>query len=146
MAPADPRRALLAQLHIARKALALTEDSYRDVLRRITGHESGKDCTEGQLRAALAEFKRLGWKNSGKPRGKRLSDKPQVRMIHAVWADLAPFAAEPGPAGLRAFCVRQCGVAAPEFLDSVSANKVLEGLKAWLRRERARAANQQGEP
>ena len=144
-APADKRKPLLAQLHIAKKALALTDDSYRDVLRRITGHESGKDCTERQLRAMLDEFKRLGWEN--KQRGKkRVSGKPQVRMIYAVWADLAPFVANHGPEGLRAFVRRQTGKDAPEFLDPVGANKVLEGLKKWLARLRASAAaTKQGE-
>ena len=32
------------------------------------------------------------------------------------------------------------GVAAPEFLDAKQATKVVEGLKAWLIRVRARAA------
>jgi hypothetical protein len=141
-APADKRRPLLAQLHIAKKALALTEESYRDLLRRITGRESGKDCTEGQLRAMLAEFKRLGWKNTGKPRGKRVSDNPQVRKIYAVWADLKPFVAGHGPEGLRTFCRRQTGVDAPEFLDPAGANKVVEGLKAWLARMQRQAATQ----
>ena len=141
-APADKRTPLLAQLHIAKKALALTDDSYRDVLRRITGHESGRDCTERQLRAMLDEFKRLGWANKGK--GKRLSAKPQVRKIYAVWAEMAPFIAGHGPEGLRSFCHRQTGTDAPEFLDPIGANKVLEGLKAWLARMQ-RAAATQGE-
>jgi hypothetical protein len=141
-AQADKRRPLLAQLHIAKKALALTDDSYRDVLRRITGQESGKDCTERQLRAMLDEFKRLGWANKAKPRGKRVSDNPQVRKIYAVWADLAPFVAGHGPEGLRTFCRRQTGVDAPEFLDPAGANKVVEGLKAWLGRMQRQAATQ----
>lgn len=126
------RNPLLAQLHIARKALALTDDSYRDVLRRVTGHESGAACTDAQLHKALAEFKRLGWKNKGA--GKRPPAKPHIAKIYAVWRDMAPLVSEHTPSALRAFVTRQTGIAAPEFLNPEDANKVIEGLKAWRNR------------
>ena len=115
MTPAPNRRALLSRVHIARKELALAEDSYRAVLHRVTGHDSAAACTEAQLRAAIAEFGRLGWQ----PKTKRpLSKKPHVRFI---WA-------------LRSFVQRQTGVTDPEWLDAPAAKKVIEALKAWQRR------------
>jgi hypothetical protein len=114
----------------------------------VTGFDSSTKCGPSHLDALLAEFRRLGWKGSApaKKAGKPLSPKAQVRMIYAVFADIRPHLAVGDESTLRAFVKRQskteanpAGVDAPEFLDSVQANKVLEGLKAWRKRVRARA-------
>jgi len=137
------RRAMLAKIHVARKQLALTEDSYRDLLRRITGQDSAGTLNDAGLDKVLAEFRRLGWKA---PSGRTRSAKPQIRMIRAVWADMAPLLAQHGEDALRSFVQRQTrnaahpdGITAPEFLSPVMANRVLEGLKAWKRRLEAAA-------
>ena len=140
------RGKMIAKLHVAKKALALTEESYRDVLRRVTGRDSATAMTERQIEDALREFKRLGFKAS--PARGPMSKHAQIRMIHAVWADICKLGvdAEDHAAALRAFVARQTrtkvnpeGVSAAEFLDSVQANKVLEGLKAWRTRLRMAA-------
>ena len=134
------RRPMLAKLHLAKKELALTDDSYRDVLRRITGLESAAAMRVDQLDAVLREFARLGWKP--KPAAKR-SALPQVRMIHAVWKDIVALQGHGDAAALRGFVARQtkteanpAGVSSPEFLDAAMGNRVLEGLKAWRARLR----------
>lgn len=138
--------AMRQKAQIARKQLGLADDDYRAILERVTGRRSSTECGAHQLDALLAEFRRLGWQpTKGKP-GKPRSAKPQIRMIYAVFEDLKPFLASGGdPNTLRSFVRRQTktqatpdGVDAPEFLDSEQATKVLEGLKAWLRREQAR--------
>jgi phage gp16-like protein len=138
------RTAMLAKIHLAKKQLALTEDSYRDILRRVTNQESASALAEPQLDRVLKEFGRLGWKP--RPGRTGTSKHAQIRMIHAVWKDLVALGAveaEDQAAALRAFVQRQTktmanpeGVSAPEFLDSHGANKVLEGLKGWLKRVR----------
>lgn len=148
--PTPARRAMLAKLHLARKQLALTEDSYRDVLRRVTGLDSAAAMSEAQLDRALAEFKRLGFKPKSTSVAPRRSQHAQIRMIHGVWNDICALGidAEDHPAALRAFVQRQTrgplhpdGVSAPEFLNADQATRVLEGLKAWrarlARRDRA---------
>jgi phage gp16-like protein len=135
---------MIAKIHLAKKQLALTEDSYRDVLRRVTGVDSAGSMRGDQLDAVLREFARLGWK--AKP-ARRRSDKPQVRMIHAVWKDIVALQGHGDAAALRSFVRRQTrtdatpdGIASPEFLDAEMANRVLEGLKAWRARLRRKAA------
>lgn len=144
MTPAPDRRAMLAKLHLAKKQMALTDDSYRDVLRRITGLESAAAMRVEQLDAVLREFARLGWK--AKPARKR-SEKPQVRMIWAVWKDIVTLQGRGDEAALRAFVRRQTqtaahpdGIDSPEFLDAAMGARVLEGLKAWRARLRRAAA------
>ena len=133
------RRALLAKVHIARKALALEEDSYRALVLRITGHDSAGDCADTALVALLDEFKRLGFTAA-----KRKSEKPFVRLIYALWKELQPHLTDGSREALRSFVRRQTGVVQPEWLDAAQANKVTEGLKAWLKRERATAEASDG--
>jgi phage gp16-like protein len=130
------RRARLAKIHIAKKQLAMVDESYRAMLVRITGQESAATCTEAQLDKVIEEFARLGF--AEKPRAPR-SDKAYVRMIYGIWADLKPFVREHSGAALRAFVYRQTAQDAPEFLDAEDANLVIEGLKAWLGREQGKA-------
>lgn len=133
--PPDNRRALLAKVHIARKALAIEEDSYRALLMRVAGGESAGDFTDAQLVRVIDEFRRLGWKGD-----RKLSDKPQVRLIYGLWKELKPFLQYHSPAALAAFVERQTGIAKPEWLSPEDANKVVEGLKAWLARVKAKEA------
>ena len=135
------RRAMLGKVHIAAKQLGLEGDAYGEVLERVTGLASARTLTDAQLAAVLDEFRRLGWRGAAPKRA--LSPKAQVRMIHGIWKDLAPFVEHPTPDGLRAFVRRQTksalhpdGIAAPEFLDAKQATLVIEGLKAWLARVR----------
>lgn len=139
----DNHRAMRAKIHIARKQLGLDEDTYRAVLLRAAGITSTADAGPSHLDAILAEMRRLGWKPKPAARHgaarRPLSAKAQIRMIYAVFNDLRPHLAVGDDSTLRAFVRRQTGLDAPEFLDSAQANKVLEGLKAWRARLRARA-------
>ena len=144
------RSGMLAKVHLARKALGLDEDAYRDVVRRITGTDSSAKASDAALHRLLGEFKRLGWAASSGQHAKRRPAQAQLRMIAAVWHDLAPHVREHTDAALRSFIVRQTrnklhpdGVSALEFLDGQQASRVLEGLKAWLARERAKPAGAQ---
>ncbi|GAB0119456.1 phage protein GemA/Gp16 family protein [Acidisoma sp. 7E03] len=130
------RRAMLAKAHIARKELFRSEDDYRAVLERVAGVTSAAACSDAQLDQVLTEFRRMGWK----PKAARISHKPHVRMIYAVWNDLKAFVTvEDKDKALRAFVRRQTGKETPEFLTGAEANRVIEGLKSWLGRERQNA-------
>lgn len=128
------RNARLAKVHIARKDLAIEEDSYRALLARVTGRASAADCNEAQLDAVLAEFARLGWKP--KPKARPLSKKPRVRLIFALWADLRPSLRNGSTRALGHFIERQTGISDPEWLSPEQAAAVAEALKAWLKRVR----------
>jgi phage gp16-like protein len=134
-APRTLRRPLIARVHMARKELALSEDSYRAVLARITGRHSAADLTVPQLLAVITEFERLGLR----PRRVR-SDKPHVRKIYALWGAMRPHLTDPSRTALRAFVARQTGVGDPEWLTAAQAARVTEALKSWRRREEARHA------
>lgn len=128
------RKKLLASIHIARKDMALEEESYRALLCRVTGQNSAKELTEVQLRSVLSEFERLGWK---KDRFQRFAagNRPDIRKVFAIWNSLRDHLECRGSrAGLRAFVQRQVGVSDPNFLNSEQAQKVIEALKAMQKR------------
>jgi hypothetical protein len=128
------RKSALAKLHVAKRQLALTEDSYRAILLRVAGVASAALATDAQLLALLAEMRRFGFRDA-----KRIDEQPKhVRKIWALWRELAPYLIDDSDAALFAFCQRQTGIARPEWLDGKRANQVIEGLKGWLAREQAR--------
>ena len=129
----NDRRGMLAKIHVAKKQLALTDDSYRDVVKRVTGADSSRDCTDGQLERLLGEFARLGFTAVSKPK----PGKPWVRKIHAIWKELAPLLDNATGTTLNGFVQRQTGIMRAEWLDSKQATKVIQGLEGWLGRLKA---------
>ncbi len=134
---------MLAKVHVARKALGLDEAAYRDVVGRVAGVPSAGAASDAQLHRLLGEFKRLGWSGAKPQASLRRADKAQVRLACALWAELRPYLTDGSDAALRNFVRRQTrtaatprGVDAPEFLTGPQANRVIEGLKAWLARAR----------
>ena len=134
----------LAKIHIGKKRLGLADDDYRDLLERATGKRSSADMSERERGAVLEEMRRLGFKPKPAPgrRFKRKAPKPYVAKIYALWGELQRTGrlADGSPKALGAFVHRQTGLDRPEWLGPEEANKVTEGLKAWLKRIRAEAA------
>ncbi len=131
-APLDlARNRQIAQIQIARKDLVLDESTYRAVLVRVTGERSLTLLDLRGLERVVAEMRRLGFTPSGKRPAAR---QPHVRKIYALWTSMASLLGDSSHGALSAFVQRQTGVAAPEWLDGVQANKVTEGLKAWKAR------------
>ena len=95
------RRAMIAKVHLAQKALGLDDDTYRDVLEQATGHRSAGSCSDAQLSAVLARFRALGWDGPPDGAGKRRSAKSWVRKVWAIWGDLRPLLDNADAATLR---------------------------------------------
>lgn len=140
------RRALLAKVHLAKKDLALTDESYRDRLFQVTGRRSAADCSDQQLVAMIESLKSIGWKDKPARRAgdRPLADSPQARKARAQWLSLWNLGVieEPGERALAAFVKRQTGREDLRFCDAPQLNKVVDGLKAML----ARAFEQAGAP
>jgi hypothetical protein len=62
------RRALLAQVHIARKELGIQEEDYRDMLRAEFGPATAADLSIGELEKLVERFHQKGWPRSSAPR------------------------------------------------------------------------------
>lgn len=143
------RKASLAVIHIAAKALGLDDTVYREVLERVTGQRSAARLDQRQRRAVIKEFERLGWKGRGRGQGRRPGpearegERPQAGLIRSLWARLSELGAlrDPSDRGLDKFARRVTGLEAVAWLDARQANKVIEALKSWVGREEAARGN-----
>jgi len=146
------RRAELAAIHCAKKQLRLDDEVYRAVMQRVTGHRSAADLSAEERGKLLNEFRRLGFQGTSEmvAQPKRGMHTAQGRLSWTLWNELyrvgaldqidrsKPFAAS--YLALGAFIKRVAKVDAPNWLTPEAANKVIEGLKAWLAREKAARA------
>lgn len=135
------RDALLSQIHIGRAALGLEDDDYRAMLLRITGHRTSAGLSTAKKRAVVEELKRLGWQG-GTAKSRKVSKKPFVRLVFALWGELKREGIWRNPeiASLRAFIKKMTGVDDPEFLTWSQASVVIEAMKAMkaMKKERAK--------
>lgn len=141
---AAAKRALVAKVHLAKKHLHLDDDTYRDVLRRMTGRDSAGTLSVYELERVVGEMRRLGWAGETSRRS-RTTAKPHVRKVWAIWNDIVRLGgvrSEEPRAALRAWCERQAGVTDPEWLTVEQARSVIEALKAW--RDRLRPETPRG--
>lgn len=128
------RKAIQAKVHIAKKLLGLDEETYRDVLERVTRQRSTQHLNLHELERVLAEMRRLGW--TGETKRKAPSKQAHVRKIWALWRQIEQLGGIEGEprAALRSWLSRQVGVEEPEWVDGDAGRRVIEQLKAWVAR------------
>lgn len=142
---------LKAQIHIAKKDLALDDDTYRLMLREVTGKDSTAKMTERQLINVVNALKAKGWKPrannearrkvSPPSRHKKDHQKSMADKIRALWIEMGNegFLEDPSERALGRFCHRMVGKHSPDWLNAYEATQVIESLKKW--RQRREAAN-----
>lgn len=138
-------RGLIAKVHIARKDLALDEDTYRGVLFEVTGHMSAKDCNESELERLVDHFKTRGFRPrvvsrsvaGAKTAGRRLADHPSAKKARALWLSLYNLGAikTASEAALETFAKRQLKVLELQWADQSHCDGLIEALKAMAERE-----------
>jgi hypothetical protein len=89
-----PDNAKLAKIHVAKKELAITDESYRDILRLHFKVDSAKALTDRQATVLINLFKSKGWEPKQPTRPRKNPDfieiKPgpaakQQRKVLALW-------------------------------------------------------------
>lgn len=132
-----------AAIHVAKKQLGLDEDTYRDLLARVTGKRSAKDMSDAERQAVLDEMRRQGagtgggFKAASNGARKRLEGR-FAKKLQALW--IAGWnlgvVRERTDEALVAFVRRQTHIDHVRFLvDAAEARKAVEAIKAWLARE-----------
>jgi phage gp16-like protein len=93
MATVDLRRTKdLARIHLAKKELGLDEETYRSLIKGLTGKESAADLGPGQRWKLMQQLARMGAKSAapvypGKPNMVAVDCKPLMDRIEAHLAD-----------------------------------------------------------
>ncbi|MBI1262973.1 MAG: DUF1018 domain-containing protein [Rhizobiales bacterium] len=140
------RRALTSKVHVAKKALALDDETYRLILDTRYGKRSSADLTDAQLTELVEHFKSLGFKPVKKGNAWRPSARPAGSALHgkirALWLSLYHLGviSDASEKALTAFAKRvsggkATGIDALQWLDEGASNKVIEALKSWAQRE-----------
>lgn len=140
------RAALIRAIHAGARELGLSDEARRDLMECLTGCRSARDMTAAQMGAVLAEYDRLrGGRRRWKP-----ARNPLARMVHAQWGELCRLGVvRASPAdrrkALRAWAGRQLRPGAdvlvdPDILADEDLIRLIEALKAWLRRVGAEGA------
>lgn len=72
----------LAQIHIAKQQLGLSDDEYRAILARTAGVSSSKQLTNRNVGNVLDEFRRLGFvPKPAKKAGRKAPRPPATRQV-----------------------------------------------------------------
>ena len=87
------KKILMAKIHIAKKELGFDDDTYRDVLWRVTGKRSCSDMAISELEAVVNDMQNAGFKpKATKKHGKKPSVAKQRQVvlskIEAILADM----------------------------------------------------------
>lgn len=111
----------LAAIHIAKTQLALDDDAYRAIIRRVSAAhgpevDSSARLNRNQMRAVLEEFRRLGAKRPGAHKPANYPGKPHNYYTSALPEMITKIEAQLADMGLSwayadAIAKRQCGIA-----------------------------------
>lgn len=122
-------------IHIAKTAISMADDAYRDMLWTIGRVRSAADLDWAGRKRVLDHLKACGWKPSPakKSKARRLSDEAQHRMIRGLWIELHRdgIVNNPSEEALAAFVRRHAKVDALQWLTVEQASRIIEHLKAW---------------
>jgi len=129
------RPRLIRLIHVAKRDLAMDDDTYRALLVSCTGQDTSTHLTDAELNKVLAHMKRRGFKvrhAAGKSK-RPLAQSPQDKKIRALWLTLHKMGAvrDPSETALAAYIKRITGVDALQWLDIQQASRVIETLKQW---------------
>lgn len=140
LGPGDQiRKNELAQIHIAKAALQMDDETYRAMLWTVARVRSAKDLDWTGRKRVLDHLVKCGWKNTNK-----LPRDPVSRKVRSLWLSLRDSGAiqDSSERALRVFVKRTCRVERLEWLDGRQAETLIEALKAWLARVEAKGAEQ----
>ncbi len=136
MSAITDRQRLVRLIHVAKRDLALDDETYRAVLLRIGGKESSSDLAIAKLQMVLEHLKRSGFKVRSNPSKRPLADDAQSKMARGLWLQLANMGVvrNASEEALAAFVLRMTKVAALQWLSSDQASQLIEHLKEWRQR------------
>lgn len=139
MANPQARNRLIARIHIAKKDLGLDDDTYRDVLMRVSGKKSSSQMSFSQMEAVIAEFKRMGWKPTPPKRAntQNMAQNPHATKIRALWLTLWQLGAvnDPSETAIEKFVIRMSNARKLHWITVRQADVVINALYGWLQRE-----------
>lgn len=127
-----------AIIHVGLKQLGFSEDDARDLYERVTGIPSLKEMSPPQHQAVVSELHRLGFKPGLKSGSAKRASGPFAGKLQALWIGAWNLGVVKNGSdeAMMGFIARQTGIAHSRFLRfPEDAEKAIEAIKAWVRRE-----------
>lgn len=138
MATKPSRTRLISIIHVAKKQLAIAEDSHRALLLGVTGKDSLKQMDNKELEAVVERYKKHGFKKTKPKRagGHKMADQNHARLIRALWLSLYHLGEvrDPSEEAMRQYVKRMSRVDSIKFLTAGQSNAVITGLRDWMKR------------
>ncbi len=140
------RRADLAAIHIAKKALAWDEDTYRDVMFTVCRVRSSAQLDFTGRKTFLAHLQACQRQMGGAtaapaaPARKKAPWSARHRQIWSLWQQLADshLVADRTHKALDAWVKRQTGVDRMEWANGPQLDALIDSAKGWLARSGAK--------
>lgn len=137
------RRADLAAIHMAKKALAWDDSTYRDIMFTVCRVRSSANMDFTGRKTFLEHLRKCQSQMGIKPRGdfQRTPWSPPLRALWSRWQQLADagLVKERSRDALQAWVKRQTGVDRLEWLTTHQLDLVLGSAKKWLARSAKKA-------
>ena len=128
-------------LHVAKRQLGLSDDTYRDALRLHGRVESSIQLDLAGFKAVMTYFEGCGFVSTANRRNygarKGMATAAQIGLIRALWAEWTNGTGT--DKSLAAFLQRHYGVSHARFLDRAAVGKAITGLKHMVARKTATA-------
>jgi hypothetical protein len=139
MSKGSARNRTLGAIHAGRRALRWDVETYRMYLDQLVGKRSASECTDEELARVLDDMRVRGFeRKEGAPPAVPRERATQLSKARALWAELSAIGALRNPTDV-AFCgyvERMTRKSRPEWCTPEQLSRVIEGLKAWVERER----------
>ncbi|WP_269586183.1 regulatory protein GemA [Roseibium sp. Sym1] len=123
----------LAKIHVLKSKARLDDDTYRDILERETGKRSSKGMSEVEQLKVISALEAIAPKQVGQTVAGSYAKKLQALWIAGYNLGVVDNKSDKA---MVAFLRRQTGLDHHRFLqDPQDANKAIDALKLWIRRE-----------
>jgi phage gp16-like protein len=134
----DQRKRELALIHLAKKQLALDDETYLSLIRRFSAGrtESSAKLDDVERTDLIEHFRRSGVGKSRTVAGRGNDGREQAYKLRALWRSLYELgvANSPDDNALAAFVCRHTGREAMRWNNAADLRIAIESLKAWCKR------------
>lgn len=139
MSTEDKRKGILAKIHLAKKELAMEDDTYRAMLLHLTGKTSCADVDFIQLQRIMTHMEKLGFKATRQSIGQKplheITKTPKINKIAVLLAKSGKSWAYADGMAKRMFKKERVG-----FLNDGELSKLIAALNYHTLKEQSRPA------
>lgn len=141
----------LKLIQVAKRALRLSDDDYRAILREYGGVDSAKELVKEDRAYDLVvtRFRQLGWTSTQYEKGYRRNRHSgwatagQINLIRELWAENMPDADEDA---LQTWIRNRFKIENLRFVPLQKAQKIIGALRLWQERKAAKVGKDSQKP